>query len=155
MNRNGPENEKPADFVSLKPGTLLAPVPAVLVSCGRSGETPNLITVAWAGTVNSEPPMCSVSIRPERFSHAHALDAADEQVMAAQRLPGNDAACQIHGAFGQRGRGKPFHRQRVQPAVRQFVRIASGLHAAIICRLHLPAPDQIDDKLARIADDAV
>ena len=56
-------------FVNLKPGTLLAPVPAVLVSCARKGEKPNAVTIAWAGTVNSDPPMVSVSVRPERYSH--------------------------------------------------------------------------------------
>ena len=57
-------------FVNLKPGTLLAPVPAVMVSCAREGEKPNIITLAWVGTVCSEPPMCSISVRKERFSHA-------------------------------------------------------------------------------------
>ena len=56
-------------FVSLKPGALLAPVPAVMVSCKRPGERPNIITLAWVGTVNSEPPMCSISVRKERYSH--------------------------------------------------------------------------------------
>ncbi|MBN8218099.1 MAG: flavin reductase family protein [Spirochaetes bacterium] len=52
-----------------KPGTLLYPVPVVLVGCGARDEKPNLITVAWAGIVCSDPPMLSVSIRPERHSH--------------------------------------------------------------------------------------
>lgn len=53
-----------------KPSTLLSPVPVVLVSCGGKLEQPeNLLTVAWAGTVCSTPPMLSISIRPERFSH--------------------------------------------------------------------------------------
>ena len=56
-------------FVHLKPGTLLAPVPAVMVSCALPGGKPNIVTIAWAGTVNSEPPMCSISVRKERFSH--------------------------------------------------------------------------------------
>lgn len=56
-------------FKNLNPGTLLAPVPAVLVSCARKGEKPNAVTIAWAGTVNSDPPMCSISVRPERYSH--------------------------------------------------------------------------------------
>lgn len=56
-------------FVSMKPGTLLAPVPAVMVSCGRAGETPNIVTLAWVGTVNSDPPMCSISVRPSRHSY--------------------------------------------------------------------------------------
>ena len=57
------------EFVSLKPGTLLSPVPAVMVSCALPGEKPNIVTIAWAGTVNSDPPMCSVSVRPSRYSH--------------------------------------------------------------------------------------
>ncbi|NLD84119.1 MAG: flavin reductase family protein [Clostridiales bacterium] len=56
-------------FQSLKAGTLLAPVPAVMVSCALPGERPNLITLAWVGTVNSDPPMCSISVRPSRYSH--------------------------------------------------------------------------------------
>lgn len=56
-------------YRELPPTTMLAPVPAVLVSC-RSGESrPNALAVAWAGTVCSHPPMVSVSIRPDRFSH--------------------------------------------------------------------------------------
>ncbi len=52
-----------------KPGKMLFPVPVVLVSCQRPGEKPNLITLAWAGTVNSDPPMVSISVRAERYSH--------------------------------------------------------------------------------------
>ncbi|MBR3106318.1 MAG: flavin reductase family protein [Clostridia bacterium] len=59
----------PEQFVNIKPGTLLAPVPAVMVSCALPGQKPNIVTIAWAGTVNSEPPMCSVSVRKERHSH--------------------------------------------------------------------------------------
>ena len=44
-----------------KPGNMLYPVPAVMVSCGREGETPNIITVAWAGTICSDPAMVSIS----------------------------------------------------------------------------------------------
>ena len=51
----------------LKPTAALYPVPVVLVTCGR--EKPNIITLAWAGTVCSEPPMLSISVRPSRFSH--------------------------------------------------------------------------------------
>lgn len=53
-----------------KPGNMLYPVPAVMVSCMRLGEKPNIITVAWAGTVCSSPAMVSISVRKERHSHA-------------------------------------------------------------------------------------
>lgn len=48
---------------------MLYPVPAVMVSCKRPGERPNIITVAWAGTVCSDPAMLSISVRKERYSH--------------------------------------------------------------------------------------
>lgn len=54
---------------SWKPGNMLYPVPAVMVSCGREQEKPNIITVAWAGTVCTNPPMLSISVRPERYSY--------------------------------------------------------------------------------------
>ena len=51
-----------------KPGTVLYPVPAVMVSGGNM-EQKNIITVAWTGTINTNPPMTYVSIRPERHSY--------------------------------------------------------------------------------------
>lgn len=53
-----------------KPGNMLYPVPVVLVSCGASPEEYNMVTVAWAGTICSNPPMCSISLRPERHSYS-------------------------------------------------------------------------------------
>lgn len=53
----------------LKPSTLLAPVPVVLVSCQTGKSRPNLLTVAWAGTICSDPPMVSISVRPSRYSY--------------------------------------------------------------------------------------
>lgn len=50
-------------------GTLLAPLPAVLVSCQLPDGKPNIITVAWTGIISSHPPKTYVSIRPERYSH--------------------------------------------------------------------------------------
>ncbi len=52
----------------IKPGTLLMPLPAVMVSCG-SPEKPNILTIAWTGIVNSTPPMTYISVRKSRFSH--------------------------------------------------------------------------------------
>lgn len=61
-------NEKPRE--DFKPGTLIYPLPAVLVSCGATEEEQNLITVAWTGTVCTDPAMCYISVRKERHSHA-------------------------------------------------------------------------------------
>lgn len=53
-----------------KPGTLIYPLPAVLVTCGSSPEEWNMLTIAWTGTVCTDPPMCYISVRKERHSHA-------------------------------------------------------------------------------------
>ena len=50
-------------------GNMLYPIPAVMVSCGIPGEKPNIITVAWTGTVCSDPAMVYISVRPERYSY--------------------------------------------------------------------------------------
>ncbi len=52
-----------------KPGNMLYPVPAVMVSCQRPGEKPNIVTIAWAGTICSDPAMLSISVRKERYSY--------------------------------------------------------------------------------------
>ena len=51
-----------------KPGTFIYPLPVVMVSCGTM-EKSNIITVAWTGIINSEKPMCYISVRKERYSH--------------------------------------------------------------------------------------
>jgi len=56
--------------VRFKPGTLIYPLPAVLVSCGDMDGEKNILTVAWTGTLCSDPPMCYISVRKERYSHA-------------------------------------------------------------------------------------
>lgn len=52
-----------------KPGTMIYPLPAVMVSCGSSPEDYNLITLSWVGTICTNPPMCYISVRPERHSY--------------------------------------------------------------------------------------
>lgn len=54
--------------VKSTPGPLLAPLPTVMVSCG-SMEGSNILTIAWTGIINSNPPMTYVSVQPKRYSH--------------------------------------------------------------------------------------
>lgn len=77
---------------SWKPGNMLYPLPAVMVSCQAKDDTdplcpkpelagkPNIITIAWAGTVCTNPPMVSISIRPERYSY-HIIESSGEFVI--------------------------------------------------------------------------
>ena len=51
-----------------KPGTFIYPLPVVMVSCGNMKES-NIITVAWTGIINTNPAMCYISVRPERYSY--------------------------------------------------------------------------------------
>lgn len=54
---------------SWRPGTMIYPLPAVLVTCGATPDEWNLLTVAWTGTICSDPAMCYISVRPERASY--------------------------------------------------------------------------------------
>ena len=64
---------------SFKPGTLLSPVPAVMVSCG-DGEEKNIITIGWTGIINSDPPITYISVRKSRHSH-HIIEKTGEFVI--------------------------------------------------------------------------
>lgn len=52
-----------------KPGNMLYPLPVVMVSMADREGNPNIITIAWAGTICTNPPMVSISVRPERYSY--------------------------------------------------------------------------------------
>lgn len=59
-----------------KSGTFIYPIPAVMVSCGNM-EKSNIITVAWTGIINTNPAMCYISIRPERYSYDLIKEAGE------------------------------------------------------------------------------
>lgn len=61
---------------AMKPGTMLNPVPVVMVSCGDMDQA-NIITIAWTGIINSEPPMTYVSVRKSRHSHQMISDSGE------------------------------------------------------------------------------
>lgn len=63
-----------------KPGNMVYPLPAVLVSCGDKKGNINVMTAAWTGTICSEPPMVYVSVRKERYSH-HMIQETREYVI--------------------------------------------------------------------------
>lgn len=60
--------------INWKPGNLLYPLPVVMVTCGSSPEEFNVLTIAWAGTICTDPPMLSISVRPERHSYGIIRD---------------------------------------------------------------------------------
>ena len=66
--------------ISFKPGNMLYPLPAALVSVADNAGNANIITVAWTGTICTNPPMLSISVRENRFSH-HMLVETGEFVV--------------------------------------------------------------------------
>ncbi len=67
------------EFRTLAPCCMLSPVPAVMVSCRgvQPGDKPNIVTIAWAGTVNTNPPMVSISVQKKRFSYEMIRDSGE------------------------------------------------------------------------------
>ncbi|MBU0494818.1 MAG: flavin reductase family protein [Chloroflexi bacterium] len=63
--------------ITKRPGTVLYPVPVVLVTCVNGAGKPNIITLAWAGTVCSSPPMVGIGVRPSRYSHDLIRDSGE------------------------------------------------------------------------------
>lgn len=60
-----------------KPGNMLYPLPVVMVSVADKAGNKNIVTVAWAGTICSSPPMVSISVRPERYSHHMIMETGE------------------------------------------------------------------------------
>lgn len=60
-----------------KPGTMIYPLPAVMVSCGTNPSDYNIITVSWTGTICTDPAMCYISVRPERHSYNLIKEAGE------------------------------------------------------------------------------
>lgn len=63
--------------IDFKPGNMLYPLPAVLVSVADKEGNKNVFTVAWVGTVCTNPPMVSISVRPERYSHSMICETGE------------------------------------------------------------------------------
>ena len=84
----------------LKPGNMLYPVPAVMVTAADSEGHDNIITLAWAGTVNSDPPMVSVSVRKSRHTHGMLVKTGEFAVNLVTE--GLTRACDLCGVISGR-----------------------------------------------------
>jgi flavin reductase (DIM6/NTAB) family NADH-FMN oxidoreductase RutF len=83
--------------VNLKPAPMVYPLPAVLVSCGGNEKDYNLITIAWTGTICSDPPMCYISVRHERHSYALIKKYGDFVInLTTEKLLHATDYCGIH-----------------------------------------------------------
>lgn len=66
--------------ISWKPGNMIYPLPAVLVTCSNGRGEDNVLTIAWTGTVCTNPPMTYISVRPERYSY-HIIKESEEFII--------------------------------------------------------------------------
>ncbi len=89
---------------TLKASTALYPVPAVLVTCAAQEGRSNVITLAWVGTVCSDPPMISISIRPQRYSYPLVKESGEfvVNIPSCALLEKTDRAGIISGRDGDK-----------------------------------------------------
>ena len=66
---------------SWKPGNMIYPLPAVMVTCRDKGQD-NIITIAWTGTICTNPPMTYISVRPERHSYEMIKNSGEQRISA-------------------------------------------------------------------------
>ena len=135
------DREKPekAKRAFKKPGNFLYPVPAVMVSLLGKDDRPNIITVAWCGTVCSDPPMVSISVRKERYSHAY-LEKNGEFVINLVNRP-LAKACDYCGCTSGADRDK-FADMHLTPEASACVAAPSVAESpvAIECRVRQVMP---------------
>ena len=117
-------------------GNMLYPVPAVMVSCANAAGEKDIVTVAWAGTVCTNPPMLSISLRPERHSY-HIIRESGEFVvnLVTSRL---QRACDWCGVRSGRDYDK-WTEQHLTPAPAAKLKLAPAIEESpvnIECRVH-------------------
>lgn len=144
--------------VIFKPGTMVNPVPVVMVSCGDQPADYNIITIAWTGIVNSEPPMTYISVRKTRLSHG-IIEKSGEFVinLCTEKLAETTDYC---GVKSGRDINK-FKERNLTPVPGQHVRCPMIQEAPvnIECRVkevhHYPSHDMfVADILAVHADES-
>lgn len=74
------ERDAAVGKITWKPGNMLYPLPVVMVSCADKEGKDNILTIAWTGTICSDPPMLSISVRKERYSY-HMIEETGEFVV--------------------------------------------------------------------------
>ena len=102
-----------------KPGNMLNPVPAVMVSVTDKDGRSNIITVAWAGTVCTNPPMVSISVRPSRYSYKMIEDTGEIVINLTNESL--DKACDYCGVVSGRDVDK-FKKTGLTPIPMEHVR---------------------------------
>ena len=113
---------------------MIYPLPAVLVSCGKDESEYNIITVAWTGTICTNPPMCYISVRPER----HSYDIIKKNMEFVINLTTKDMAFPTDWCGVRSGRNyRKFEEMKLTPGKAGVVRapIVEEAPVCIECRV--------------------
>ena len=110
-----------------KPGNMLYPLPVVMVSV-RDNDFNNIITVAWAGTINSDPAMLSISVRKERFSYDMLINS--KQFVVNLVTKDLAFACDYCGVASGRDVDK-FKEMKLTPLDSKYVKAPSILESPV------------------------
>ncbi|HPS01167.1 MAG TPA: flavin reductase family protein [Candidatus Sumerlaeota bacterium] len=116
--RGQSESREPGAKEVWKPGTMLCPLPVVMVTCaGRDGRA-NILTVAWTGIVCTDPPMLSISVRPERYSYDLIQETGEfgVNIPSVREIRATDLCGVISGRDGDK-----FERAGLTPAPASIV----------------------------------
>lgn len=118
-----------------KPGNMLYPLPAVMVSCAQKDGKDNILTIAWTGTVCSDPPMFYVSVRPNRFSH-HMIEETGEFVvnLTTEKLARAADYCGVRSGRDV-DKWKEMHLTRQKPISLQYAPGIAECPVNIECRV--------------------
>ena len=112
------ESDAGKGHVSWKPGTLIYPLPAVLISCGSNQEEYNMLTISWVGTICTNPPMCYISVRPER----HSYDIIKRNMEFVINLTNEEMAYAADWAGVRSGKDhNKFKEMKLTPAKSEFI----------------------------------
>ena len=128
------ESDTGKGHVSWKPGTLIYPLPAVLISCGSTPEEYNLLTISWVGTICTNPPMCYISVRPER----HSYEIIKRNMEFVINLTNEDMAFATDWCGVRSGKDyNKFAEMKLTPAKSEFVKapIVKESPLSIECRV--------------------
>lgn len=143
--------------VDWKPGTMIYPLPALLVSCGTKEEDYNLFTVAWSGTICTNPAMCYISVRPERHSYKLIADSMEFVInLTTEDLAKATDWCGVHSGRDYR----KFEEMQLTPAPSRCLRtpIVKESPLSIECKVkeivHLGSHDMFIAEVVNVqADD--
>jgi flavin reductase (DIM6/NTAB) family NADH-FMN oxidoreductase RutF len=138
--------------ISKKPGNYLYPLPPSLITCGPP-DTPNIITLAWVGTLCSEPPIVGISIRPSRYSHRLVKESGEfaVNVPTVEMVRAVDWCGNVSGHSENKFKAMgltPAHAQVIGTAVIQECPVS--IECQVIQTLHLGTHDLFLGKVVAV-----